>query len=65
MHPKLRVDDRQRVAAHLAGAGRVIDGAAASPGVIEQLLIALDRWTGLEFRCDERLQVRVLQYLPA
>ena|SRR6516162_9863110 len=65
MHPKLRIDDRQRVATHLAGAGRVIDGAAASPGVIEQLLVALDLGAGLELRRDEMLQVGVRQYLPA
>ena len=59
--PQFGVDHRHRIAAHLAGAGRVIDRAAAPPGVIQQLLVALDRRAGLKFRLDKVLHVRVCQ----
>src|SRR5262249_29898082 len=43
----------------------VIDGAAAPPGVIQQLLVAFDLGTGLELRDDKVLQMGVRQDLPA
>ena len=65
MHPQFGIDHRHRVAPHLAGAGRVINRAAALPGVIQQLLVAVDCGAGLEFRLDKGLHVRCRQDLPA
>jgi hypothetical protein len=43
VHAQLVVDHRRPVAAHLGGAGRMIDGRALSPSVVEQFVVALDR----------------------
>src|SRR5207245_9823140 len=65
VHAQLRVNDRHRIAAHLAGARRMIDRPFAAPGVIQKLLIGRDGWTGLKFGLDEALHLRVRQDPPA
>ena len=49
MHPQLVVDHRHRVAAHLAGAGRVEHGRAGLPQVMQQLVVALHIRAGQDF----------------
>mgnify|MGYP003477991998 CR=1 FL=1 len=55
-HPQPRIDHRQRVAAHLAGAGGVINRLAVAPRGIEQFGVGAELLAGDEFGQDVRRQ---------
>jgi len=58
MHLERAIDDRRRVIAHHAGAGGVVDGVAVAPGVIEELVVALDLYPRQLLRPDKARQRR-------
>ena len=60
-NPQSLIDHGERIGSHSAGRSRVIDGAAALPAVVQELLIGLDLDTGIELIDDIRTERGRLQ----
>lgn len=53
MHPQAVVDHRQRIAPHLAGAGRMVHADGVLPDVTAPVVVGADVRAGQVLACDE------------